>query len=86
MYGNVLEICLDRWEATPSDMTPYSGTDPVGSVTAANDNNRVCRGGYYSASAASGVFTSYYRRSFSYDSAWLGFRLVINLGPYGTRE
>ena len=86
MYGNVLEICLDRWEATPSDMTPYSGTDPVGSVTAANDNYRVCRGGYYFASAASGYFTSYYRRSFNYDSAWLGFRLVINLGPYGTRE
>ena len=86
MYGNVLEICLDRWEATPSDMTPYSGTDPVGSVTVANDNYRVCKGGYYSASAKGIEFTSYYRRSFNYDSSWLGFRLVINLGPYGTRE
>jgi formylglycine-generating enzyme required for sulfatase activity len=86
MYGNVLEICLDRWEATPSDMTPYCGIDPVGSVTAANNNNRVCRGGYYAASAAGNVFNSYYRRSFDYFSSWLGFRLVINLGPYGTRE
>ena len=86
MYGNVLEICLDRWEEIPSDMTPYSGTDPVGSVTAANENYRVCKGGYYSASSSSSVFTSYYRRSFDYFSSWLGFRLVINLGPYGTRE
>ena len=48
-------------------------------------DERICDG-YYFASAASGYFTSYYRRSFNYDSAWLGFRLVINLGPYGTRE
>lgn len=86
MYGNVLELCLDRWEQTPADMAPYSGIDPVGSVTADNNNARVCRGGYYSASAAGNVFNSYYRRKFEYYSSWLGFRLVINLGPYGTRE
>lgn len=79
MYGNVLELCLDRWSASPTGVArDKAETDPLGPVDVDNNNYRVCRGGYYAA-GSDAYFTSFYRRSFNAKSAWLGFRLIINI-------
>jgi len=79
MFGNVLELCLDRYRAAPKGAQyGVEQTDPwgPGDDETSSDNNRVARGGCWDNGDSTRLH--YWRRKFSSSSNYLGFRTVVN--------
>ena len=79
MFGNVLELCLDRYLAAPNGAQyNVEQIDPwgPGDDETSSGNNRVARGGCWD--IGDSFRLHYWRRSFSANSNYLGFRTVVN--------
>ena len=79
MFGNVLELCLDRYLAEPKGVQyNVEQIDPwgPGDDEITSGNNRVARGGCWDIGASFRLH--YWRRSFGSNSNYLGFRTVVN--------
>jgi formylglycine-generating enzyme required for sulfatase activity len=79
MFGNVLELCLDRYLAAPGGVKPnVEQVDPwgPGDDETSSGNSRVARGGCWD--IGDSFRLHYWRRNFSSHSNYLGFRTVVN--------
>ena len=82
MFGNVLELCLDRYSPTGAEYGVQHGVeqkDPWGPPIPDSDKNythRVARGGCWD--IGDSFRLHYWRRNFSSQSNYLGFRTVVN--------
>ena len=79
MFGNVLELCLDRYVAAPNGVQyGVEQIDPwgPGDDETSSGNNRVARGGCWD--IGDSFRLHYWRRNFSSNSNYLGFRTVVN--------
>jgi formylglycine-generating enzyme required for sulfatase activity len=81
MFGNVLELCLDRYISAPRGVQyQVEQIDPWGpgddETQSGSDNNRVARGGCWD--IGDSFRLHYWRRSFGSNSNYLGFRTVVN--------
>ena len=79
MFGNVLELCLDRYLAAPGGVKPnVEQVDPwgPGDDETSSGNRRVARGGCWD--IGDSFRLHYWRRNFSSHSNYLGFRTVVN--------